>query len=99
MDPAFTSPTFNPSSLTEVVDHRRIRKDLRVGAAIHPVPSKLNARFAGVWSANRKFQSVTLRIAGYSTGTKNFRTERLDEYVGDCVNSTAFPATCAFCRY
>jgi hypothetical protein len=36
------------------------------------------------------------RFAGYSTGTKNFRTERLDEYVGDCVNSTAFPATSAF---
>jgi hypothetical protein len=35
-------------------------------------------------------------VGGYSTGTKNFRTERLDEYVGDCVNSTAFPATSAF---
>jgi hypothetical protein len=35
-------------------------------------------------------------FGGYSTGTKNFRTERLDEYVGDCVNSTAFPATSAF---
>ena len=36
------------------------------------------------------------RVGGYSTGTENFRTERLDEYVGDCVNSTAFPATSAF---
>ena len=33
------------------------------------------------------------RIGGYSTGTENSRTERLDEYVGDCVNSRAFPAT------
>jgi hypothetical protein len=34
------------------------------------------------------------RLGGHSTGTKNFRTERLDEY--DCVNSAAFPATSAF---
>jgi hypothetical protein len=33
------------------------------------------------------------RIGGDSTGTENFRTERLDEYLGDCLNSTAFPAT------
>jgi hypothetical protein len=39
-----------------------------------------------------------VRVAGYSTGTKNFRTEQADEYVGDCVNSTAFPATGAFTR-
>ena len=35
-------------------------------------------------------------IGGYSTGTENFRTERLDEYSGDCVNSRAFPARTAF---
>jgi hypothetical protein len=40
--------------------------------------------------------SGNFRIGGYSTGTENFRTERLDENVGDCVNSTAFPATRAF---
>ena len=37
-----------------------------------------------------------VRLGGHPTGTKNFRTERLDEYVGDCVNSTAFPARSAF---
>jgi hypothetical protein len=26
---------------------------------------------------------VLIRLGGYSTGTENFRTERLDEYVGD----------------
>jgi hypothetical protein len=40
--------------------------------------------------------SGNFRITGYSTGSKTFRTERLDEYVGDCVNSTEFPATSAF---
>jgi putative ABC transport system permease protein len=35
---------------------------------------------------------------GYSTGTENFRTERLDECLGDCVNSTAFPTISAFLR-
>jgi hypothetical protein len=39
---------------------------------------------------------LDFRVGGYSTGTENFRTERLDEHVGDCVNSTAFPATSAF---
>jgi hypothetical protein len=36
------------------------------------------------------------RIGGYSTGTENFRAERLDEYPGDGVNSRAFPARPAF---
>jgi hypothetical protein len=37
-----------------------------------------------------------VRVAGDSTGTENFRTERLDERLGGSVNSTAFPTTSAF---
>ena len=52
-------------------------------------------RPVGKHTENAIFRALRdyFRIGGYSTGTENSRTERLDEYVGDCVNSRAFPAT------
>ena len=50
------------------------------------------------WIANPDTCWGNFRVAGYSTGSENFRSERLDEYIGDCVNSRAFPATWAFFR-
>jgi hypothetical protein len=53
------------------------------------------------FTENQTSQAISdyFRIGGYSTGTENFRTERLDEYVVDCVNSTGFPATSGVYHY
>ena len=59
-------------------------------------PRLIAGRNSGSWrmvaNPDRTPFSGNFLIGGYSTGTRNFRTERLDEYGRHCVDSTAFPA-------